>query len=83
MKELVRRIMAPTPRFFKRVRGVGMGLATVGGVLMAAPVTLPVGLVALGGYLIVAGGIMGAVSQTAVDSFGVSEAPKEEKKAQP
>ena len=38
----------------------------VGAVLLSAPVALPAGVVTVAGYMAVAGGIMGAVSQTAV-----------------
>lgn len=67
MKKIVQRVKAPTPKFFRKVRNVGVGLATVGGVLLTAPVSLPAIVVALGGYLAVAGGVMTAVSQTVVD----------------
>ncbi len=58
------RIKAPTPRFFRTLRNAGLILAAIGGALISAPVTLPVGLVTLAGYAIVAGGVASAVSQT-------------------
>lgn len=60
------RLKAATPKFFKVVRTVGLGLAAAGGVLVAAPVAIPAGLVAFGGYLIVAGSVATAVAQSAV-----------------
>ncbi len=57
---------APTPKFFRVLRTIGLALAATGGTLLAAPVALPSALVALGGYLTVAGGVMTAVSQSAV-----------------
>jgi hypothetical protein len=60
------RLHARTPRFFRVVRTIGLGLAAAGGVLIATPIALPVGLVTLGGYLIVAGTVATAVAQTAV-----------------
>ena len=57
---------APTPNFFKTLRNIGLGLAAAGGVLIASPFTLPVIVVTIGQYLIVAGSVASAVSQTAV-----------------
>lgn len=65
--ELINRLKAPTPRIFKKLRTIGISLVTVGGAIIASPVVLPVGLVTLAGYAMVAGTVMGAVSQVAVD----------------
>jgi len=65
---VVDRVKAPTPKFFKTVRSIGLALAAVGGAILAAPVALPVGLVSIAGYVALAGGVMTAVSQTAVDT---------------
>lgn len=64
--EIVKRVKSKTPQFFKRVRNLGLILATVSGAILAAPVTLPSALVAAAGYVALAGGVMSAVSQTAV-----------------
>ena len=61
--KVVARAKAPTPKFFKVLRNVGLVLAAVGGTILAAPVALPVALTSIGGYLIVAGGVASAVSQ--------------------
>jgi len=58
-----RRATAPTPKFFKVLRNVGLVLAAVGGTILAAPIALPVVLTSVGGYLVVAGGVASAVSQ--------------------
>jgi ABC-type xylose transport system permease subunit len=60
------RVNAPTPKFFRVLRNIGLALAATGGALLAAPVALPAGVVTVAGYLAVAGGVMTAVSQTAV-----------------
>ena len=65
---LVSRIAAPTPKWFRIVRNVGLTLTALGGVLMAAPVALPAAVISVGGYLLLGGTIIGAVSQTAVSS---------------
>ena len=61
--KLVKRAQAPTPKFFKVLRNVGLVLAAIGGTILAAPVLLPVIVTSVGGYLIVAGGVASAVSQ--------------------
>lgn len=70
---LVQRVNAPTPKWFKILRTVGIALASVGGVVIASPVALPVGLVSAAGYLVLGGSIISAVSQTAVKSEEVPE----------
>jgi uncharacterized membrane protein HdeD (DUF308 family) len=63
MKKIINRAKAPTPKFFKVLRNVGLALAAVGGTILAAPVALPVAIVSFGGYFAVAGGVISAVSQ--------------------
>jgi ABC-type xylose transport system permease subunit len=63
---LVQRLTAPTPKIFKVFRTVGLTLAAVGGAILAAP-AMPVILVTIAGYLTVAGTVITAVSQVAVD----------------
>lgn len=65
--KLIERLKAPTPKFFKVLRNVGLALAAAGGALLTAPISLPVAVVTVAGYLTVAGGVMTAVSQSAVD----------------
>ena len=70
---LAERVLAPTPKWFKVLRTVGIALASVGGIIIASPVALPVGLVSAAGYLVLGGSIISVVSQTAVKS---EEEPK-------
>ena len=65
---LVDRTLAPTPKWFKILRTVGIALASVGGIIIASPIALPVGLVSAAGYLVLGGSIISVVSQTAVKS---------------
>ena len=65
---IVQRVKAPTPKFFKTLRTIGLALAAAGGAILASPIALPAGLVAAAGYVILAGGVVTAVSQTAVDT---------------
>ena len=61
-----KRITAPTPKFFKVLRNIGLVLVAIGGTILTAPVALPAGVVAIGGYVTVAGGVLSAVSQLTV-----------------
>lgn len=58
-----KRAEAPTPKFFKVLRNVGLVLAAIGGTILAAPIALPAIVTSVGGYLVVAGGVASAVSQ--------------------
>jgi hypothetical protein len=73
---IVDRALAPTPKWFKVLRSVGIALASVGGIIIASPVALPVGLVSAAGYLVLGGSIISVVSQTAVKAEEQPE-PKE------
>ena len=65
---VVQRVKAPTPPFFKTLRTIGLALAAIGGAILASPIALPAGLIAAAGYVALAGGVVTAVSQTAVDT---------------
>ena len=60
---VLKRAKAPTPKFFKVLRNIGLALAAVGATIMASPIALPVVLTTAAGYLAVAGGVVSAVSQ--------------------
>ena len=75
---LLHRYQKPTPKFFKKLRNIGVALATTGGVLIASPVALPAILVSIGGYLTVAGTVAVSVSQAVVKD--VEYPTSEEKK---
>ena len=60
---VIKRAKAPTSKFFKVLRNIGLVIATVGGTILAAPISLPVVVTTIGGYLAVAGGVVSAVSQ--------------------
>ncbi|GGA72805.1 hypothetical protein GCM10008015_11860 [Flavobacterium palustre] len=63
MKKIINRASAPTPKFFKVLRNVGLAMAAFGGTILAAPIALPVIVTTIGGYVAVAGGVLSAVSQ--------------------
>jgi hypothetical protein len=58
MSNIINRMQGSTPKFFKILRNVGVALAAVSVAMFAFP--------GITDYLAVAGGVMGAVSQTAV-----------------
>lgn len=66
MKKIISRIKEPTPKFFRKLRNIGLAFTAVSGVIATAPVSLPTLVVSIAGYLAVAGGIASAVSQAAV-----------------
>ena len=70
---IVERVQAPTPKWFKVLRTIGITLASVGGAIIASPLALPVGLISAAGYLVLGGSIITIVSQTAVKT---EEEPK-------
>ncbi len=64
---IVERAKAPTPKFFRILRTIGLALLAVGGSIATAPVALPAVIVTVAGYAAVAGGVLSAVSQITVD----------------
>ena len=74
---IAKRAKAPTPKFFKILRTIGLALLGISGSVMAAPVALPAAVVTAAGYLAVAGGVMSAVSQVTVQDSSKKEADDE------
>lgn len=66
--KLKERIDAPTPKFFRKVRNIGLVLAAISATLLTTPVALPLVVVKIAGYLAVAGSVASAVSQTATEA---------------
>ena len=64
--KVVERIKAPTPKFFKILRSIGLALLAISGTIVTAPIVLPVTVVTVAGYMAVAGGVISAVSQMTV-----------------
>ena len=62
-----KRVKAPTPKFFRILRTIGLSLLAVSGSIMAAPIALPAAVVTVAGYVAVAGGVISAVSQVTVE----------------
>ena len=60
---VLERINAPTPQFFKRLRNYGLVLTAISAAILAAPVALPIAIVTAAGYAAVGGAVISAVSQ--------------------
>lgn len=76
---VIERMKAPTPKFFKILRTVGIALVTAGGTLLATPIAVPAEVITIAGYAMVAGSVLSAVSQVAV----VNDADRETKNETP
>ncbi|MBO9570934.1 MAG: hypothetical protein J7497_01800 [Chitinophagaceae bacterium] len=64
---LAERVAAPTPKFFKTIKIIGLTLLATSGSLLAAPVALPAIITTIAGYIAVAGTIATAISQVTVE----------------
>jgi hypothetical protein len=67
------RIQQPTPKFFRKLRNIGLIIAAISGTLLATPVALPAVVLKIAGYLAVAGTVASTVSQTATGEEAVIE----------
>ena len=76
---IVERAKAPTPKFFRILRSIGLALLAISGSVIAAPVVLPVTVVTVAGYIAVAGGVLSAVSQVTVDDKAKRELENQNK----
>lgn len=68
-----RRMRAKTPKFWKKVRNIGIAVGSVSAVLLAAPVALPAALLTAATYGVVVGGVTAALSQVTEVKPGVTE----------
>lgn len=75
---IVQRAKEPTPKFFKKLRNIGIALATISAAIITAPVSIPAGIVTAAGYLGVAGAVATTVSQL---TTGEDEKRKKKKEA--
>jgi hypothetical protein len=64
--KIIERYQKPTPKFFRVLRNIGIALATAGGAIIAAPISIPATIVTIATYMTVAGTVATAVSQAVV-----------------
>ena len=76
---IVQRYKKPTPKFFRTLRNIGIALATAGGAIIAAPISMPALVVTVATYMTVAGTVATAVSQ-AVTIDDETKIPKSHQK---
>ncbi|MFD2697397.1 hypothetical protein ACFSQ0_05290 [Mesonia sediminis] len=69
------RYKSKTPKFFRKLRNIGLGITAVAGALLTAPVSLPALVVTIAGYGLAAGAAISAVSQV-VTGKEVEDEPK-------
>ncbi len=65
---ILQRAAAPTPKFFRILKIIGLTLAAASGTLLAAPVALPAIVTSIATYVAVASTVVTAVSQVTVES---------------
>ncbi|MDY0090586.1 MAG: hypothetical protein RBR78_09495 [Flavobacteriaceae bacterium] len=70
---LVERVTAPTPKWFKIIRTVGIALTAVGGAILTAPVALPTTIVTVAGYVLLGGTVATAIAQTAMQTEDIDK----------
>lgn len=70
---IIKRAKAPTPKFFRVLRSIGLVLLAISGTVVAAPIALPAAVVSVAGYMAVAGGVISAVSQVTVDTENLKQ----------
>lgn len=75
---IVERYKKPTPKFFKILRNIGIALATAGGAIIAAPISMPALVVTIATYMTVAGTVATAVSQAVVTDDENSETDEDD-----
>ena len=63
---VIQRLKAPTPKFFRVLRAVGLTLAAAGATVVAAPIALPAVVITIAGYVGVAGAVATAMAQSVV-----------------
>jgi uncharacterized membrane protein HdeD (DUF308 family) len=70
---IIKRVKAPTPKFFKVLRNIGLTVGAIGAAILTSPIVLPIVVSTVGGYLAVAGGVLSAISQLTTTSQEVSK----------
>ena len=75
MKELSlkERWFSSTPKFWKKVQSIGIGLTAVGTFIATAPIALPAALITAGSYAAFGGSLIAAMSQLTVDDSQVEQ----------
>ena len=71
--KIIERYKKPTPKFFRILRNIGIALATAGGAIIAAPLSIPATIITIATYMTVAGTVATAVSQAVIKDEDTSK----------
>jgi hypothetical protein len=71
--KIIERYKKPTPKFFRILRNIGIALATAGGAIIAAPLSIPATIITIATYMTIAGTVATAVSQAVIKDEDTSE----------
>ena len=66
-KTIKERWNAKTPKFWKKVRNIAIGLGAVAGVILTAPIALPAAVVTAATYVVTAGTVAATLAQLTVE----------------
>lgn len=64
--EILQRLTAPTPPFFRKVRNIGLVLTAIGAAVIGIPEQLPQTVGNIAGIMALIGSVMTGISQAAV-----------------
>ena len=68
--EILNRIKAPTPKWWKKFRNTAGVIAGIAGALIVAPIALPVGVITAFTYIAVVGGAVAGTAQLNKEDAG-------------
>jgi hypothetical protein len=71
--KIIERYKKPTPKFFKTLRNIGIALATAGGAIIAAPISVPAAVISIATYMTVVGTVATAISQAVVSDSPIKK----------
>jgi hypothetical protein len=63
---IIERATAPTPKFFKKLRNIGLILAAISTTIVTAPIALPAAVITAAVYAAVGSAVLSAVSQVTI-----------------
>ena len=67
---LIERVKSPTPKFFTKLRNIGLAATALGTAVLAQPIAFPALLIKVAGYLLAGGAAVSMVSQSVTKTEG-------------
>lgn len=80
MNEIMKRMTAESPSFFKRIQTIGITLGAIGVAIMAIPasvIALPAFVGTMAGYFIAIGTVAAAIAKTTVKDASILDSKNE------